>query len=371
MEIYIITLFLIFIFGILDLNIRLTEIQRNSIIIFLCIFIVVQIGLRWETGTDWKPYLENFDKTEDFSILLINAVTGIEIGYGFFVLSIKTIFNNYSFFLFIHAIIFYSTIFIFAKKYSPNIFATIIIFYSTTLGLVGSNRQLLALVFCLLSLIFVFKKKLLPFFLLVIIASLFHTTAIIFGIYYFLNRNFKKLHILLILLICFIVGNTNLPFMFFSKFGGIFGELATSKTMAYTEGAKNNLEESSLSVFGLIKRLIFILLFTLNYSFLSKKLFYYKVFYNGYVFGLVLYFLFSSSLLILVNRGSLYFNIMESFLISCQFLLFYKSTDKTILYFILFLISIILIFQSISAYPDLFNPYKSLFYNTDFNRALY
>ena len=99
MEIYIITLILIFIFGLLDLNIKLSDLQRNSIISFLYIIIVLQIGLRWETGTDWKPYLDNFENSQDSSILLINALTGIEIGYGFFVFLIKKIFDNYSFFL--------------------------------------------------------------------------------------------------------------------------------------------------------------------------------------------------------------------------------------------------------------------------------
>ena len=371
MEIYIITLLVLLFFGILDLNIKLSELQRNSIITFLYIIFIIQIGLRWETGTDWNTYLENFNNTDDFSIVLINALSGFEIGYGILVLSINKISSNYSFFLLIHAIIFYFTIFIVAKKYSPFFFATLIFFYSTTLGLIGSNRQLLALVFCFLSLNFVFKKKLIPFFLMIVTAALFHTTAIIFGIYYFINRNIKTKYIFLILLFCFIIGKTNLPFIMFSKLGGFFGELSATKTLAYTEGAKNSMEDSKLSIFGLVKRLTFIALFTLNYSFLSKRLYYYKVFYNGYVFGLALYFLFSSSLLILVNRGSLYFNIMECFLISCQFLLFYKPTDKTLLYIVLFLISIIFIFQSISAYPDLFNPYKSLFYNTDYNRTMH
>ncbi len=371
MGIYIITLILIFIFGLLDLNKKLSDLLRNSIILFLYIIIVLQIGLRWETGTDWLPYLENFDKTEDLSILLINAFAGIEIGYGFFVLVVKKIVDNYSFFLIIHSIIFYWIIFLFTKKYSPYFFVSLIFFYSTNLGLVGSNRQLIALVLCLISISFVFKKNFMLFFLTVIAAALFHMTAIIFLIYYFLNQNFKRIYILFILLICFLIGKTNLPFIFFSKFGGVFGELTTSKTMAYTDGARTNMDENSLSIFGLLKRLFFIVLFTLNYSFLSKKLYYYKVLYNGYFFGLALYFLFSSSLLILVNRGSLYFNIMESFLISCQFIIFYKSKDKTIIYFVLFLVSIIFIFQSVSAYPDLFDPYKSLFYNTDFKRTMY
>jgi hypothetical protein len=141
--------------------------------------------------------------------------------------------------------------------------------------------------------------------------------------------------------------------------------------LSYTEAAKDDLQEAGLGIVGLIKRLLFIALFTYNYSFLTNKLTYYKVLYNGYVFGTVMYFLFSGSLLILVSRGSLYFNIMESLLISCQFLVLYKRLDREYVFFILLFISIVFLYQSIALYPDLFNPYKSLFYNIDFSREMH
>jgi hypothetical protein len=244
-------------------------------------------------------------------------------------------------------------------------------FYATNLGMVGANRQLLAIVICFWSLEYVFEKKPFKFFATVGVAILFHTTAFLFFVYYFLNRNFKTTMVVLILVVSFIVGKTSLPFLVFSKFGGIFGELSASKALSYTEAAKDDLQEAGLGIVGLIKRLLFIALFTYNYSFLTNKLTYYKVLYNGYVFGTVMYFLFSGSLLILVSRGSLYFNIMESLLISCQFLVLYKRLDREYVFFILLFISIVFLYQSIALYPDLFNPYKSLFYNIDFSREMH
>ncbi|WP_281238852.1 EpsG family protein [Flavobacterium praedii] len=371
MEVYIITLLFIFVFGFVDLRLKLTDSQRNWLVSFLYVIIVIQIGLRWETGSDWVPYLENFQNTDDYGTVLINALIGYEIGYGFFAFLIKKLFDNYSFFLLIHALIFYWGIFRAAKKYSPYFFVALLFFYATNLGMVGSNRQLLAIVICLYSLRFVFERKLLKFIGVIGVACLFHTTAFLFAVYYFLDRNFKTVTVVTVLIISLILGKTDLPFQVFSKFGGLFGELAASKTTAYSEGAKDVLAEASLSVFGLIKRLFFIAIFTYNYSFLSKKLSYYKVLYNGYVFGMVIYFLFASSLLILVNRGSLYFNIMESLLISCQFLIFSRRLDKVYVYFLLLLISIVFLFQSITAYPELFAPYKGVFYNSEFQRTMF
>lgn len=371
MEIYIIILFLVFVFGFFDLKLNLTVSQKNLMVLVLYAIIVLQIGLRWETGSDWIPYLENFQNSDEYSTIIINALLGYEIGYGTFTFFIKRIFDNYSFFLVLHALIFYWGIFRVCNKYSPYFFITLMFFYATNLGMVGSNRQLLAIIICLWGLDFIFEKKPFKFFLVVGIASLFHTTAFLFGIYYFLNRNFKIVMVIAVLVLSFIIGKTNMPFLLFSKFGGMFGELAASKTIAYSEGAKEVLKESTLSFFGLFKRLFFIAIFSYNYSFISKKLSYYKLLYNGYVLGMVVYFLFASSLLILVNRGSLYFNIMESLLISCQFLVFKKSADKAYVLFILFLVSIVFLFQSIAAYPELFNPYKGLFYNVDYKREMY
>jgi len=370
MEIYIITVLFIFILGFFDLMLELTTLQKKRLVFFLYFLLVVQIGLRWETGTDWNPYLENFEGSDDYNIIILNSLTGFEIGYGTLIFLMKKLFNSYSVFLFFHAVIFYLVIFRTAKKYSPFFFVSIIFFYATTLGVVGSNRQLLAIIICLLGMDFIFEKKPIKFLGVIFLASLFHTTAFLFAVYYFFNRNFKSATIVLVLVLSFIIGKTGLPFLLFSKFGGIFGELASSKTVAYSEGSDSALQ-NSLGIVGLLKRLVFIAIFTYNYSFLSKRLYYYKVLYNGYIFGMVLYFLFASSLLILVNRGSLYFNIMESFLLSCQFLVFYKRFDRVCLFFVLLLISIVFLFQSVSAYPDLFDPYKSIFYNIDYKRDMH
>lgn len=371
MEVYIITVLLIFVFGFVDLRLKLTDSQRNWLVFSLYVVIVLQIGLRWETGTDWKAYLVNFETSDDYNIVLLNSLTGFEIGYGTFAFIIKKLFDSYSVFLFLHAAIFYWIVFRTAKKYSPYFFISFMYFYATNLGVVGSNRQLLAVVICLLSLEFVFERKPFKFLATIGIATLFHTTAFLFGIYYFLNRNFKTVTVVSVLIISFIIGKTSLPFLVFSKFGGIFGELAASKTVAYSDKAQDSLADAGFTAFGLIKRLLFVAIFTYNYSILTKRLSYYKVLYNGYVFGMVIYFLFAGSLLILISRGALYFNIMECFLISCQFLLLYKRVDKGYLYFVLFLISILFLFQSIATYPDLFNPYKGLFYNVDFVRDMH
>lgn len=76
------------------------------------------------------------------------------------------------------------------RKYSSNIYISIIV--SIALGSLGfalsALRQVLALSFIILSFRFIEERKFIKFTLLVLFASLFHITAIVFLIAYFLYR---------------------------------------------------------------------------------------------------------------------------------------------------------------------------------------
>lgn len=366
MTFYIITILLFLLLGYFDLYIDLGKNKNNILYGILFLVLVTQVGLRWETGTDWIPYRDNFEDTTSIEMVLLGVLNGFEIGYGFCVYLIRSITDNYTFFLIIHAIVFFALIFKANKKLSPFPVVSLLLFYVLTIGIMGSNRQLIALAICLYALKFVNAKKPIHFFLLIVLASLFHTTAIICLIYYFLNRNFKKNQILLVLLLAFVIGKTSLPNLIFSGFGNLLGGTAANKAEIYSEKEI----EAGVSLFGLIRRLLYFAIFLYNYDRLSEKFQMYKLLFNGFLFGLIFYFLFSSTLVILVNRGSLYFNVMEPFLIASQLLLF-SSKDRGYMLFMFTIYSIYIFFQSISAYDDLFIPYKGIFINTEFSRNLY
>ena len=327
------------------------------------------MGLRWETGTDWNNYLENFNNTSTLDDIFLNVLLGFEIGYGFIVLLFKQFSSNYILFLLLNATIFYYIIFKVFKQYSPFPIIAILLFYSSTIGILGSNRQLLAIAICLFSIRYIISNNLKIFILFIFIAFLFHTSAIFFSIAYFLNKDFKKYLIFILITLTVIIGFTNIPMIFFNKLGPIFGEAAKLKSDFYLD--KGTDSTKSLSIFGLIRRILYFIIFSLFYKSISCKYLYYKLFYNIYTFGLLIYFMFSSSLLILVNRGSLYFNIMECFLLSSILIYFNKNFQRGIILSLLFIISIITFYQSISTYSDLFIPYKGLFINSDFSRNLY
>ena len=367
MSIYIFTFAVLFIFSFLELRMNLSVLLQKKMSAFVYSLLVLQVGLRWQTGTDWDSYLLHFEQINNFSDVFF-AIIHFEPGYTFFVLVVKSVWNSYTVFLVVHALVYYALIFSAFKKLSPYLFISLLIFYATSMGVLGSNRQLIALGICLYSLRYVIDKNAIKFFILIACASLIHITAVIFIIYYFLNKDIKQLWLFAILIVSFVIGKTSLPFLLFDFVGNnIFG-MASTKALRYIQIAEDDLLNNSLSVLGFIKRLLFIGLFIYNYKFLTSKLRYYKLIFNGYLVGLVIYFLFSSSLLILVNRGSLYFATMEVFLLASQFLILKNKYNKVIFLIVLFIIVLYLFFQSIAGYADLFIPYKGIFINEEFQR---
>jgi len=369
MYIYIITLFILFFFSFLDVRYKLTSEQRKWLVFISYTVIVLQVGLRWETGTDWNSYLDHFRSTSKF-IEISPFRNGMELGYNIFVWAIRILTAKYSIFLILHSVIFYLLIFKSFQRYTPYIFLTLLLFYSITLGLWGSNRQLIALAICLYSLRYIVEEKPVIFFALIFLATMFHISAILFTVYFFLNRNLKPALFVSVLIISFVLGRTTIPNKIFFGIADIVGGSAATKALFYINNANEYMSEHSLSIIGLVKRIAFLTVFYVNGKKLIPQLPFYRLLLNGYFLGIILYFLFSNSLLIMVSRGSLYFTAIEPLLLSSQLLLFNKKENKIVLLFLLFIFSFFFMYQSIGTYSDLFNPYKGLFLNSNYYRIM-
>ncbi|MDR6086409.1 hypothetical protein QE441_002203 [Chryseobacterium sp. SORGH_AS909] len=229
-----------------------------SLIILVCIF---QMGLRWETGTDWDAYLLHFnsqsliypfDNTEDY----------FEKGYTFLVLISKLIVPKYWFFLLIHSIILFLLIRKSYVYFTPYSLISLLLFYVSFLGVWGSSRQLLAMGLGLLSLIYLYEKKWLMYLFLVFVAFQFHTTSLLLLIFVFFKRTFSNMTIIIAIAVCAIIGFSPLPLKIFSLFGG-FNDVTASKTSAYLKQAEE--VNFDISLIGFVKRLgIFGYLFLLQ-----------------------------------------------------------------------------------------------------------
>ncbi|MBB3187177.1 EpsG family protein [Microbacter margulisiae] len=370
MTVYYITIFVLFLFALLDINYELSDRTWRWMKYAMFLMLVLQVGLRWETGTDWNTYLDHFNSITDWSSVS-PLQNGMEIGYDVFIYLMKMISTSYSLFLLVHAIIFYLLIFKSFERYAPYFYISLLMFYTLSMGMLGSNRQLIALAICFCALRYVVEAKPWIFFLLVAVAASFHTSAIMFGVFYFMNRQIRVYYIVLILAIAFVIGESQVPLMLFSKAGSLLGGNAASHINQYLNDLNDNVRQNQLSITGLLKRIVFVAFFLYQREKLKDELPYYTLLLNGYILGLVIYFLFANTLLVMISRGSFYFNMMEPLLLSSQLLLFKGKENRTIVACVLLVFAVLFLYQSIASFPDLFDPYKGLFLNTTYFRTMY
>lgn len=368
MEVYIIFSIILFIFSFLEIF-KLTKGKLKNVFLFFSFLgAVLIIGGRWYTGTDWFVYEYLFHESKSIDDVL--EIWSTEIGYGILTWLVRSVTDNYSVFLFIHAIIFYGLLITSFKKIVPYPQTAFFYYFLSNLGFVGSNRQLLGVVFLLFGISFLLNENKKKFIILLISSFSFHATAYLGSVYFFLNRYLSKITIILGILLAFAFGISPIPLKVFGSLGALSDHFMT-KTEDYLSSAKSDAASYGLTVMGAFKRLLFFFLFFALREKLIPRFKNYNLFFNGYWVGILIYLFFSNSLTVMVSRGSLYFNLMECLLISSIFIILKKPTNKFLFLIIVYILGIVLMYQSIGGYPDLFDPYKGIWYNTDYFRKMH
>ena len=333
------------------------------------ILLVLFVGLRWETGTDWEPYVFVFDEMNSITSLF-EYFGFMEFGYLLINFVIRIFTANYTLFLLFHAILMYFILIKAFNSLTNYVQLTLMLFFAITLGNMGSNRQLIALSLGLLGLAFLINGNKRMYFVLIGTALFFHLTSILFGVYYFLNRRIKSITLLITVGVSYVLGKTNLPYFIFAGFGNLSFQ-ASQKTDIYLDNAAETLAFSELSTLGLLKRLLVFGVFLVLRNRISLKFKGFDTVFNGYVFGLIFYFFFSKSLLVMISRGSIYFSVMEALLLTSIMYILPRIADKIMYSIFLFILSVFFMYQSVAQYPDLFEPYKAIFINMNFYREMY
>ena len=185
---------------------------RKKYIRIICFIMIFHAGLRnVAVGSDTYQYFQLFEdvKTTSWSSIyddLINYYRfgiGKDIGYLYFEKTIQIFTNEFQIFLFVVAIIFFSSLgnFIYrnTSRLNDAVLAFIIYFVMFyNVFSISAIRQSLATAAALYGYELIKKKKLIPFLLLIVIASLIHKTVLIFLPFYFI-AHLKKEKIFLIL----------------------------------------------------------------------------------------------------------------------------------------------------------------------------
>ena len=151
--------------------------------IFLILFAAARSD---EVGADTKNYTLNFN--EYFSIDYYSFDDGVEVGFKILEYTILYFTKNYFWLFFIFSCIVILPYLYILKKYSLNysisIFTFICFGYYTFFF--NGLRQGVAMAIASLALIFLLNKKIVKYLIIIVIASLFHKSALILIPFYFL-----------------------------------------------------------------------------------------------------------------------------------------------------------------------------------------
>lgn len=331
--------------------------KSRLFLVLAMVWLTLHDGLRWEIGTDWNAYFECFDDGGSdhmgFMYRLINRC-------------IKSVVNSYTFFLLCYAGFTYYFIGRWLNKYSPNPLISICIYYCCMLGTMGSNRQLLAMVLCSISMKYIFERNIRKFIGVILVATTIHFTAFSFIIaYYLYNYSYTNKKIYIITGGAFIIGMLHLinkiPFV---EYLALFDSMTsnTSTAVYFSEDS-----EVAVSFVGNFKRLMYVYLALYVREIVNKKE--YDYFLLLYIVGTCIYLIFNGSVLqILAGRGALYFAVYECIVMAYVIKYFSVSFfKKEMLWLGLFIIYFYLMWRDMNYYYlldgiDIYNPYKTAFF---------
>lgn len=187
MIVYIILLLTLLITALIFLFNRKTKNKiQFAIFAFLQLFFIA--GFRsYDVGVDAEAYIGLFNVLKGMSF---NQIMDFEIYYekGYMILNhiIQYFTLNDQSILITTSFIIISSIIVLIYKYSEEMFLSVYLFITLTFYYSSMNiiRQYVAMAILTYSISFVKKRKIIPFTLIVFIASLFHSTALIFLIVY-------------------------------------------------------------------------------------------------------------------------------------------------------------------------------------------
>ncbi|WP_092135054.1 EpsG family protein [Bizionia paragorgiae] len=171
---------------------------------FVFVLLVCTAGLRYKVGGDTIIYMMRFDEIPfldeipNYDFLL----SGLDPLWIIFSSIFKTINDDFFFFQFFHVLIINSVIFWFIRKYTVYKFTALLIYFLFFYIYFNMEilRESLAICIFLLAYPSLEKRNLLRYYLLAIIAFLFHSSAIILLIFPLLQRvKFNRTNLVIVL----------------------------------------------------------------------------------------------------------------------------------------------------------------------------
>ncbi len=172
-----------------------SEKKRTILFLIICgILMTLMIGLRNKSlgSEDTLFYYRNWEWLSRLSwndLLKHMSISDLEYGYQIYTWSLSQIFPNGQWALIFSGALFASAVCVFTYKNSKNPVISLIVFHCLGLFnfMVQGLRQAIAMSICLFAYEQCKKRHFFRFILLVLLASLFHASAVVFAVVYFLR----------------------------------------------------------------------------------------------------------------------------------------------------------------------------------------
>ena len=188
---------------------RQNDLLRSSFCRFSCSMLyLLFIGLRGYIGTDWYSYQQIFDQTPTLfsgGWDLFWPDNWLEPGFVLFTSSVKTVWNDYHFFVFVSACLDMAILHVFLKRYVGwYTLGFLVFFVMGGLTLCDLMRNVRGIGFFLLSLRYLRERRALPYFGLNLLGMCFHISSIVYlPFYWVLHRRWPKA----VFIVIFLLGN--------------------------------------------------------------------------------------------------------------------------------------------------------------------
>lgn len=357
--------FLLFFFSALELKCKSKRFSHKTTVIFIFLFFILSF-IRWEVGTDWDSYYRYHSgikgSLEDVFYIKYNK---FEIGYETINQFAKSISKSYTFTLFLQAIIIY---FLWTKsliRLSVYPLLSLFIFYCMSFASIFFVRQNIAMAILVFSVYYINKKNWKTFLGLVLIAFIIHRSSIVFLIAYpIFHKYYSSKKILFILLASILIG-ISIGKSLLSYLGTLGMGAISAKIEYYMEqGEKDHFSDFSITQIlfkGAINRLFLFIIYMFVLNKFRKKNKLINGLINLNILGMILYF-FLTPISLSLGRVTVYFDLLQLFIIPYVFYYLRDNNSKIILYAIISAYLALRLYSAIYSFQEAFIPYRTIFH---------
>lgn len=284
--------------------------QKNiqKIKILIAFWFLFFFGLRGYVLEDWTNYYHFFYSLPSINTFKIeDNYYGFEIGFVFYTLVIKTLFNDYHIWIFISSAIDFFVLNWFVKKYSPYYVMPFILFFAFT-GIsleIDTMRNVKSIMFFLLSVPYLQRGYFIKYSLLNLIGMLWHSISVIYIPLFFLFRYkipMKWIWTIFILLSSFFLFHISFMELILNRLGNYTGGKVQELIMAYLS-SEYSLNRYSFSI-GFFERIASFILVACYYKKIKNNT---QVIFCNFYICYFFFFMFFSNIEVLASRMSLLF----------------------------------------------------------------